>query len=107
MNLCMVVGPTIIQTCLGMQIGRIVSVKVISLSRMYIAKSCDSLPALSLKFGGTLVSVKGKALHWIVGFHMCCTYYRNNNVVGFSCSLIFLNFLLVKSMETKKRKTLP
>ena len=62
MNLCMVVGPTIIQTCLGMQIGRIVSVKVISLSRMYIAKSCDSLPALSLKFGGTLVSVKGKAL---------------------------------------------
>ena len=33
---------TIILTCFGMQIGRILSVNVISRSRMYIAKSCDS-----------------------------------------------------------------
>ena len=33
---------TIILTCFGMQIGRILSVNVISRWRMYIAKSCDS-----------------------------------------------------------------
>ena len=33
---------TIILTCFGMQIGRILSVNVISRSRIYIAKSCDS-----------------------------------------------------------------